>query len=258
MAYQLSPTLPRLALVTGAARRIGAAIALDLARNGLDVALHCSTSHDQADQIARSITALGRRAVVLSADLAREDAYADLLDRATSALGPVGVLVNNASAFDYDDVASASRDSWDRHMETNLRAPFVLTQAFARLLPPQAQGVVINLIDQRVWNLTPHFTTYTLSKAGLWTLTQTLALALAPSIRVAAIGPGPALPSIRQSAEQFRAQCDALPLAQGTSPEEICRTIGFILSSPSLTGQMIALDGGQHLNWAPGDSGPNE
>ena len=143
-------------------------------------------------------------------------------------------------------------------METNLRAPFVLSQAFAAQLPEAASGVIVNMIDQRVWNLTPFFTTYTLSKAGLWTLTRTLAQALAPRIRVNAIGPGPALPSRRQTDDQFARQCEALPLGRGTSPDEICAALRFILSAPSMTGQMIALDGGQHLGWAPGGMPPEE
>jgi Dehydrogenases with different specificities (related to short-chain alcohol dehydrogenases) len=168
------------------------------------------------------------------------------------------VLVNNASTFERDEALSATRDTWDHHMEVNLRAPFVLTQDFARRLPGTAEGVVVNLLDQRVWNLTPHFTTYTLSKAGLWTLTRTLALALAPRIRVVGIGPGPALPSVRQTPEQFAAQCAATPLGRGTSPEEICHAVRSAIALRSFTGQMIALDGGQHLHWSPGGTALDE
>jgi len=155
-----------------------------------------------------------------------------------------------ASAFQTDSVATLSRAEWDKHLEVNLRAPFVLTQEFARQLPDGLEGNVINLLDQRVWNLTPHFLAYTASKSGLWTLTRTLALALAPRIRVNGIGPGPALASRYQSAAQFEAQCATLPLRHSTSPEEIARAVRHILDLPSMTGQMIALDGGQHLNWA--------
>ncbi|CAA7615864.1 SDR family oxidoreductase [Magnetospirillum sp. SS-4] len=250
--------MPLAALVTGAARRIGRAVALDLAEAGYPVAIHYSRSANAARQVVDEITARGGRAVALRADLTREDEVAALVPAATMALGPLGVLVNNASTFERDDALGATRASWDLHMEVNLRAPFVLIQAFARQLPEAAEGVAINLLDQRVWNLTPHFTTYTLSKAGLWTLTQTLALALAPRIRVVAIGPGPALPSARQSEGQFAAQAASLPLTRGTSPDEICRTIRFLLATPSLTGQMIALDGGQHLCWATGDRPPDE
>lgn len=255
----LIPTdLPPVALVTGAGRRIGRAIALDLAAGGFDVAVHCSGSVAEAEEVAAAIRALGRRAEVLVADLAREAEVAALVERAEAALGPLGLLVNNASTFERDEALTATRDSWDFHMEVNLRAPFVLTQAFARRLPAGARGLVVNMLDQRVWNLTPHFTTYTISKAGLWTLTQTLALALAPRIRVVGIGPGPALPSTRQTAEQFAAQCGGTPLKRGTSPEEICRAVRFALAAPSFTGQMIALDGGQHLQWAPGEAPPEE
>ncbi|WP_041795312.1 SDR family oxidoreductase [Pararhodospirillum photometricum] len=243
---------PATALVTGAARRLGRACALELAALGFDVAVHHRDSPQEAEATAASIRALGRRAVVLTGDLAREDEVLALASAAHDALGPIGVLVNNASVFELDLWDSATRASWDLHLETNLRAPFVLSQAMARALPPQATGVIINLIDQRVWNLTPYFTSYTLSKAGLWTLTQTLALALAPRIRVNAIGPGPALPSVRQTVEQFAAQAAAVPLGHGTSPDEIARALRFILEAPSMTGQMIALDGGQHLGWAQG------
>jgi NAD(P)-dependent dehydrogenase (short-subunit alcohol dehydrogenase family) len=166
--------------------------------------------------------------------------------------------VNNASTFERDEWHDATRASWDGHIEPNLRAPFVLTQAFAAALPPGREGVVVNLLDQRVWSLTPHFVSYTLSKAGLWALTQTMALALAPRIRVNGIGPGPAVPSPRQSAEQFARQCASVPLGRGTSPEEVARALLAILAMPSMTGQMIALDGGQHMQWAPHHAGVPE
>jgi NAD(P)-dependent dehydrogenase (short-subunit alcohol dehydrogenase family) len=152
--------------------------------------------------------------------------------------------------FERDEIDDADRQSWDRHMETNLRAPLVLSQAFARQLPAEERGCIVNIIDQRVWNLTPHFVSYTLSKAGLWTLTQTLALALAPRIRVNGIGPGPTLRNDRQSEEHFAAQWENIPLQRPTGPEEICQGVRFILDAPALTGQMIALDGGEHLGWA--------
>jgi NAD(P)-dependent dehydrogenase (short-subunit alcohol dehydrogenase family) len=258
MSEQLPPNLPRAALVTGAARRIGRAIALDLAQAGFDVAIHCAGSLAEAESAASEIRALGRRAVVLQADLAREAETTPLIGRAEAALGPLGVLINNASTFERDEALSATREGWDFHMEVNLRAPFVLTQELARRLPAGAEGVVVNMLDQRVWNLTPHFTTYTVSKAGLWTLTQTLALALAPRIRVVGVGPGPALPSARQTAEQFATQCAGTPLRVGTNPAEICNAVRFAIATRSFTGQMIALDGGQHLQWAAGGSPPEE
>jgi len=242
--------LPRAALVTGAGRRIGRTLALELAAAGFDLALHCRNSRDEAEGVAREVEALGRRAVVLPADLARESETEGLLPRAQQALGPLGVLVNNAAAFERDEWDSADRPNWDLHMEVNLRAPFVLSQAFARALPAEAGGLIVNLLDQRVWNLTPHFVSYTVSKTGLWTLTRTLALALAPRIRVNGLGPGPTLVAPKQSEEQFRRQVEALPLRRQAELEEFQAAIRFLLDAPSVTGQMIALDGGQHLAWS--------
>ena len=246
-----SPSLPRVALVTGGGRRIGRALCLDLAAQGFAVAVHHHRSAADADAVAAAIRRAGGRAVALGADLARETEVETLMERAAAVLGPVGCLVNNASLFERDEAASVTRASWDAHIETNLRAPFLLTQRLAAALPADADGVVINLLDQRVWSLTPHFVSYTVSKSALWTLTRTLALALAPRIRVNGIGPGPTLPSPRQSEEQFRRQCASVPLGRGTTPEEICAAARFILAAPALTGQMIALDGGQHLQWSP-------
>ncbi len=243
-----SPT-PGVALVTGAGKRIGRAIALALARTGWSIAVHYNRSAAEAAELVEAIAASGGRAVALEADLAREAEVEALLPRARGALGPVTLLVNNASIFEMDVAETVTRESWDSHMETNLRAPFVLSQAFARLLPEGAQGNIVNMLDQRVYKLTPYFMSYTVSKMGLWTLTRTLALALAPRIRVNGIGPGPALPSARQTAEQFAAQCAALPLKHGPTPEEIAAAVLFVLASPSMTGQMIALDGGEHLAW---------
>ncbi len=241
---------PRTALVTGAALRIGRELAIDLARRGWSVAVHYHRSKEAAEEVVASIIDLGGKAVALAADLGQEGEVAALVPMAAQALGPLGCLINNASVFELDSVATASRASWDLHMEVNLRAPFVLAQAFVGQLPEGMAGNVVNIIDQRVWNLTPYFTSYTLSKAGLWTLTQTLALALSPRVRVNAVGPGPTLPSPRQSPEQFQRQCQAMPLRRGTSPEEICQAVNYILHAPAMTGQMIALDGGQHLGWA--------
>jgi NAD(P)-dependent dehydrogenase (short-subunit alcohol dehydrogenase family) len=251
-------TIPRAALVTGGAKRLGRAMALALAEAGFDVAVHYASSVDEAQATAAEIAALGRRAVTLRADLAVEAEVAALLPAATAALGPLGVLVNNASVFERDEWHDATRESWDRHMEPNLRAPFALAQAFAAALPQGREGVVVNLLDQRVWSLTPHFMSYTLSKAGLWALTRTLALALAPRIRVNGIGPGPAVPSPRQTQAQFDRQCASVPLHRGTSPEEVARALLAILALPAMTGQMIALDGGQHLQWAPAQGGVPE
>jgi len=245
-----TPEIPKAALVTGAGQRIGRACALALAEAGFAVAVHYNASGKAAEKLVAAIHDKSGKAVAIAADLADEGAVVSLLPRVAAELGPVGVLVNNASVFEGDTVATASRESWDRHLAVNLRAPFVLIQEFARHLPEQAGGLIVNLLDERVWNLTPYFVSYTLSKAGLWTLTQTMALALAPRIRVNGIGPGPTLPSPRQSHEQFLRQCETMPLRRGTGPEEIAVALRFLLAAPAMTGQMIALDGGQHLGWA--------
>lgn len=244
-----SPVGPKVALVTGAGRRIGRAMALTLARAGWSVAVHYNQSRAAAAETVADIERAGGTAVAVAADLGREAEVETLLPLAAEALGPVTLLVNNASLFEMDTADTVTRESWDAHMETNLRAPFVLSQALARQLPAGAEGNIVNMLDQRVWKLTPYFMSYTVAKMGLWTLTRTLALALAPRIRVNGIGPGPALPSARQTDAQFEAQCAALPLRHGTSPEEIAAAVMFILSAPSMTGQMIALDGGEHLAW---------
>jgi NAD(P)-dependent dehydrogenase (short-subunit alcohol dehydrogenase family) len=245
-----TPSIPRTALITGGGRRIGRALALALAEDGFAVAVHYHRSRDPAETVVAAIRAAGGMAVALGADLADENAARDLLPQTEQAFGPVGCLVNNAAVFGDDTVTTVARDSWDRHLAVNLRAPFVLIQEMAARLPADASGVVVNMLDERVWSLTPYFMSYTLSKSGLWTLTRTLALALAPRIRVNAIGPGPTLPSPRQSPQQFRRQYQQMPLGRGTSPQEIAAALRFILAAPAMTGQMIALDGGQHLGWA--------
>lgn len=251
------------ALVTGAGKRLGQAMAIHLARRGYDVAVHYAGSAEGAADTVAQITALGHHAVALQADLLHEDATADLVSRAVAALGgPLTVLVNNASIFEYDTLASATRQSWDRHMESNLRAPFVLTQAFAAQVPdapldaagePVAAGLVVNMIDQRVQKLTPEFMTYTLAKMGLWALTRTAAQALAPRIRVNAIGPGPTLQGARQSAEHFAGQRRNTILERGAAPADICAALGYFLDAPAVTGQLLCVDGGQHLGWKTPD-----
>jgi NAD(P)-dependent dehydrogenase (short-subunit alcohol dehydrogenase family) len=232
-------------MVTGAAKRVGRGIALDFASRGWAVGVHFRNSEAAAHEVVAQIRAEGGRAAALHADLATEDQVQRLVPTATAALGPLRCLVNNASTFERDGALDATRASWDLHLESNLRAPFVLIQHFARQLEQGAEGNVINVVDGRVWNLTPHFVSYTVSKGALWILTQMLA----PAIRINAIGPGPVLPSVHQSAASFSRLCATLPLQRGTSPEEICRAIHFILAAPAMTGQMIVLDGGQHLGW---------
>ncbi len=238
------------ALVTGAGKRIGRAIALDLAGQGWDVAVHYRSSRREADDVVAEIGRAGGRAMAFAADLDREAEVKALVPAVIEGLGPLTLLVNNASRFERDEVGDVTRESWDAHMEANLRAPFVLSQDFASRLPEGEQGLIVNLIDQRVWNPTPHFVSYTLSKMGLWALTRTLALALAPRIRVNGIGPGPTLRNDRQTEADYADQWDSTPLHRGTTPDEVCAAIRFLIAAPAMTGQMIALDGGEHLGWA--------
>ncbi|KEO53904.1 SDR family oxidoreductase [Thioclava indica] len=250
------------ALVTGGAKRLGRAMALYLAARGVDVAIHYHGSDTEAEATADEARAKGVRAAILQADLLDEGATADLVARAAQALdGPLDVLINNASIFEYDTLKSASRESWDRHFDSNLRAPFVLMQHFAAQAPraetvegePSARAMVLNMLDQRVRKLTPEFMTYTLAKMGLWTLTQTGAQALAPDIRVNAIGPGPTLQGARQSTEHFRKQRAATILERGANPDDICAALGYFMDAPAVTGQLLCVDGGQHLGWKTPD-----
>ncbi|ATC23419.1 SDR family oxidoreductase [Caulobacter vibrioides] len=240
------------ALVTGAGRRIGQVLALEAARAGYDVAIHYRASADEAEATARAVQDLGRRALLVRADLSDEEETRSLVAQAAS-LGPLTLLINNASAFEDDRVGGLSRASWDRHLETNLRAPIVLAEAMAGALPDERQGLVVNLIDQRVWRPNPQFFSYTLSKAGLWWATQTLAQALAPRIRVNAIGPGPTLPSVHQAPGEFEAEAAGVLLQRRASPEEVAAALRYLIDASSVTGQMIAVDGGQHLGWKTPD-----
>ena len=239
----------KIALVTGGAKRIGKSIVLRLAENGWSVAMHYRKSAAKAEAVANEVRLRGGRAVTIQADLARESEVVEIIPKVRATLGPLTLLVNNASVFEMDKADTVTRESWDKHIEANLRAPFVLSQAFARQLPEGEEGNIVNLLDQRVWKLTPYFISYTIAKMGLWTLTRSLALAYAPRIRVNGIGPGPTLPSPRQTDEQFAQQSAAMPLGHGATPQEIARCLLYILSAPSMTGQMIALDGGEHLGW---------
>jgi NAD(P)-dependent dehydrogenase (short-subunit alcohol dehydrogenase family) len=239
----------KIALVTGGAKRLGKSIVLRLAENGWSVAIHYRKSAAKAEAVAAEVRLRGGRAVTIHADLTNEAEVLEIIPKVRATLGPLTLLVNNASVFEMDKVDTVTRESWDKHIEANLRAPFVLSQAFARQLPEGEEGNIINLLDQRVWKLTPYFISYTIAKMGLWTLTRSLALAYAPRIRVNGIGPGPTLPSPRQTEEQFAQQSAAMPLGHGATPQEIARCVLYILSAPSMTGQMIALDGGEHLGW---------
>ena len=242
------------ALVTGAGKRIGRALALSLADAGYDVAVHYNSSKAAVDEVAQFIKGKGQRAAVLQADLTQEASTAALIDQSCAALGPLQLLVNSASVFEHDDWQSMTRDSWDLHMEANLRAPVKLAQDFARQASRGVNNLIVNIIDQRVLKLTPQFLSYTASKAALFTVTKTLAQALGPQgIRVNAIGPGPTLKNPRQSDEDWRRQNEATVLGHGAAPEDICKALLYLTTASAVTGQMIAVDGGQHLVWETPD-----
>ncbi|WP_165190579.1 SDR family oxidoreductase [Caulobacter soli] len=241
------------ALVTGGGRRIGRALALEAAGAGFDVAVHYRTAKDEAQAVADEIAALGRRAVVLDAELTHEAQTAALVGRAAQALGPVTLLINSASTFEDDRLATSTRESWDAHLDANLRAPIVLAQAFSAALPGDHSGLIVNVVDQRVLRPNPQFFSYSLSKAGLWWATQTLAQDLAPRIRVNAIGPGPTLPSVHQAPGEFEAEAAGTLLQRHASPDEIAAALRYLIDATSVTGQMIAVDAGQHLGWRTPD-----
>lgn len=255
------------ALVTGAGRRIGRAMAIYLAERGFDVAVHYASSADAAAEVAGQIRGMGRTAATLPADLLDEAQVRPLVGQAAEALGgPISVLVNNASIFEHDTVGSLTRESWDRHIESNLRAPVVLAEAFAAQAPraltdelgePVAQALVVNMIDQRVRKLTPEFMSYTIAKMGLWAFTRTAAQAMAPHVRVNAIGPGPTVQGHRQTAEHFARQRAATVLNRGADETDITAALGYLLDARAVTGQLLCVDGGQHLGWrTPDIQGP--
>jgi NAD(P)-dependent dehydrogenase (short-subunit alcohol dehydrogenase family) len=236
-------------LITGAAQRIGRMLAQSFAADGWRVGLHCHNSKVEASQLATEITGKGGVAAVLEANLADAAEVEGLIPACAAALGAPTCLINNASMFVYDDITSLDPKVWDAQLAVNVKAPVFLSRAFAAALPAGATGNIVNMVDQRVWKPTPRFFSYAASKMALWNVTRTLAQALAPRIRVNAIGPGPVLKSAHQTDEEFRRQCEATILGRGTTPEEIARAVRFILDAPAMTGQMIALDGGQHLAW---------
>ncbi len=238
------------ALVTGAARRIGRALAMAAARAGFDVIVHYGSSETEAQETVRQIESLGRRARMASADLRAAGAAPAVVGTAE---GPLTLLVNSASIFGEDRVETLTAASLDEHLAVNLRGPVLLAQAFAAALPAARTGHIVNLLDQRVLRLTPQFFSYTLSKSALWTATRTLAQALAPRIRVNAIGPGPTLASVHQSPAEFAAEAAAAPLGHGPTPQEVAAALTYLIDAPSVTGQMIVVDGGQHLAWRTAD-----
>ncbi|WP_201863476.1 SDR family oxidoreductase [Microvirga soli] len=245
--------MKKAALVTGGAQRIGRRIVERLTAEGYAVAIHCRRSADEAERMADRIRQAGGEAAVVQADLAEADAVERLVPEAVRALGPLTLLVNNASEFEPDEIETLTQARWDRHFAVNLRAPAFLARDFAHQLPAEAQGCIVNIVDQRVWKLTPQFFSYTLTKAALFTATQTMAQALAPRIRVNAIGPGPTLSNVRQGDEDFDKQSSAVLLGHGGTPDEIADAVLYLAKAGSVTGQMIAVDGGQHLAWETPD-----
>jgi NAD(P)-dependent dehydrogenase (short-subunit alcohol dehydrogenase family) len=239
-------------LITGAGRRIGRALALSVAGAGFDVIAHHNQSHAEVATLGEAVQAMGRNLASMEADLADEDQARALIGR-SQALGPITVLINNAALFEDDRIQTLTPQSWGRHMAINLHAPILLSQAFAAALPEGLEGVILNILDQRVWNPNPQFFSYSLSKAALWSATRTLAQGLAPRIRVNGIGPGPTLPSIHQTEQSFAEEAREVPLERRTSPEEIAAAALYLIDAPSVTGQMIAVDGGQHLSWRTPD-----
>ena len=247
------PAMPisRIALITGASRRIGRAIALDLAGVGWSIALHYRSSKADAEKLAAEIRDMGVSVATLPGDLSKPADVVSLIPRCNAALGPLTCLVNNASIFGFDDISTLGPDTLEDHLAVNLTAPILLAQAFASQCPRGTPGNIINIIDQRAWASTPEFFSYSLSKTALWSATRMLAQALSPHIRVNAIGPGPTVQSVHQRTEDFDAEAASTLLRRGTDPSEIGRAVRFILDAPAMTGQMIALDSGQHLRWFP-------
>ncbi len=241
------------ALVTGGAKRIGRAVAEDLAAHGFAVAIHANRSHGEAQALASQIVGRGGRAAALAADLTDMTAAGALIGRAAAALGPVSLLVNSASIFEDDSVLDFNWNDWDRHFAIHLKAPVSLARAMAEALPPDREGLVVNIIDQRVWRPTPRYFSYALSKSALWSATRTMAQALAPRIRVNAIGPGPTLKNLRQDDADFARQVEGLILERGPALSDFGATSRYLWQARSVTGQMIALDGGQHLAWQTPD-----
>ncbi len=242
-------TESKAAIVTGAGRRIGRAIALALSQHGWNVCVHCSGSRDDADETATQVAAAGMAACVVKADLADPGSAEQLMTACVEKLGNPSCLVNNASVFLEDQLATLDAAGWSHHLDVNLRAPVLLAQAFARRLPPPLKGHIINIVDQRVLRPTPEFFSYGVSKSGLWAATQMMAQALAPRIRVNAIGPGPVLPNIHQTGDEFQAEVDRTLLKARTPAEDIAAGVLFLIETESITGQLLTLDGGQHLQW---------
>jgi NAD(P)-dependent dehydrogenase (short-subunit alcohol dehydrogenase family) len=255
---RMTEIVSKAVLITGAAKRIGRALAQALAADGWAVAIHYSGSKAEAEQLAAEIVSQGAKAITLQADLREAEQVESLVPKAVAALGPLSALINNASTFERDTAHTLTAETWDTHLNANLRAPALLMRDFAN--QPELQNAsfgdanIINITDQRVFRLTPDFVSYTVSKTGLSTLTQTFAQALAPQhIRVNAIAPGPTLPNPRQEIAEFEKQASLVPLAHGASPDDIVAAARYILSARAMTGQTLTQDGGQHLAWQTPD-----
>lgn len=246
-----APRIDNVALVTGAGGRVGATIARRLAGAGYKVVVHYRSSADGAKAVQAEIERAGGSAALLKGDLANRKQRATIIEKAAAAFGPLTLLVNNASTFEPDAVVDLDEALWDQHFGIHVEAPVFLSRDFARQLPEGAQGNIVNIVDERVLHTEPSHFSYTLSKSTLWNATRTLAQSLAPNIRVNAIGPGPTLPPAGQTDAAFRASLQRLPLQRAANPEEIADGLLFILAAPSMTGQMLALDGGQHIEWSP-------
>ncbi len=245
------------AIITGGAQRVGRAIALDLATHGFGVIIHANSSVGDAEALAEEIRAEGGNAWAVQADLTDVDQAASVIDQAADKAGHVDILVNNASVFEPDTILELDRALWDTHFALHLKAPAFMSQALATHLDNR-DGLIINMIDQRVWRLNPTFFSYTLSKSALWTATRTMAQSLGPNVRVNAIGPGPALKNDRQNDQDFDQQIEALILKRGPELAEFGATVRYLWEAKSVTGQMIALDGGQHLAWKTPDTNAKE
>jgi NAD(P)-dependent dehydrogenase (short-subunit alcohol dehydrogenase family) len=243
----------RVALVTGGAKRVGAAIVRALAVDGYAVLIHCNASRAEADALAAELAVGGCRTAVIAADLADPAAVAGLMAAAAGPFGPPTLLVNNASLFLTDTLHSIEVAAWNRQFSVNIRAPSVLAKDFAALLPAAESGAIVNIIDQRVKKLTPQFYSYTLSKAALMAATITMAQTLAPRIRVNGVGPGPVLPNIHDGRALFEREAAGTPLGHDVKPEEIAAAVVYLAGAKSVTGQMIAVDAGQHIGWRTPD-----
>ena len=236
-------------LITGAATRVGKAIALHFAERGWNIALHYFRSSAKAKELKKIIEQHWVKVALIKADLKNPKQTEKIIPLAKKKLGTINCLVNNAALFEKDDIANFTNKSWNDHLNINLLAPTILTKQFAKQAPKKTVSNIINIIDQRIFNLTPFFMSYTISKSGLQTLTKTMAMRLGPNIKVNAIAPGPTIKSKRQTDKHFRNQVRSTLLKKTVRSEDICDTVEFLINNNSVTGQIIAVDSGQNLSW---------